>query len=109
MSKITIQYLAGFFDGEGSVSLFVDKKSKYKNFKIRIVNTDKYVLDYIKKTFGGKIYSMKRYHKNHKDKWSWDLNGKAALPLIKSLYPFCIIKKQKLIKYMKEYNYDNSI
>ncbi len=51
MSKITIEYMAGFFDADGNVNL-----RKGSGDAIRFANTNKDVLILMKKFFGGHIY-----------------------------------------------------
>ena len=112
-----IIYLTGFFDGEGHVSLlkknhhkYIKKTNKmkiytYTELSLRLSNTDKNVLNYIQKYFGGYIYPMKKYQPHHKDTWVWQIAGKNATEISKLMYPFSIIKKEKL-KTAKEF-YDS--
>ena len=114
-----IIYLVGFFDGEGNVDIserrhkyFRKRDSKWCEsvstaLRLRISNTDKEVLDFIKENFDGKIYNRKRYYSHHKQAWIWHLSGKKASKLSKLMYPFSIVKKEKL-KEAREF-YDNSI
>ena len=48
--KEEIIYLAGFFDGDGCITT-----SPKTNFRLTISNTNKEILDWIKKNFGGNI------------------------------------------------------
>ena len=106
MSEISIEYLAGFFDGEGNVGRYRKKDKTWRYNKIRIANTHEDILKFIQKTFGGYIYSKKVYKKNDKPCWDWQLFSRNALPLVKELYPLCVVKKQALKKYMEYYNYE---
>ncbi len=112
-----ILYLTGLFDGEGNVDIskrrhvyFRKKDSKLCEsvctaLRLRISNTNKDALDYIQKYFGGHIYPMKKYQPHHKDTWVWQIAGKNATEISKLMYPFSIIKKEKL-KTAKEF-YDS--
>jgi|TARA_B100002003_G_scaffold100480_1_gene93553 hypothetical protein len=112
-----ILYLTGLFDGEGHVSLlkknhhkYLKKTNKMKTYtytelSLRLSNTNKNVLNYIQKYFGGHIYVMKKYAPHHKTAWEWHINGKNATEISKLMYPFSIIKKEKL-KTAKEF-YDS--
>ena len=104
--KEKIIYLTGFFDGEGHVSILT-RKNGYTDISLQINNTDKNVLDWIKKNFNGKIYTKKVYIPSHKPLWKWQIYGKKASAICKLMYPFSIVKKKK-IKEMKEY-YDINI
>ena len=48
MFKMNWIYLAGFFDGEGCISLFKSKVSKYKKYELRptlfLTNTNKEIM-----------------------------------------------------------------
>ena len=99
-------YMAGFFDGEGNVDIRNDKKfPNTKKDKIRINNTNKFILDCIQKNYGGQIYPNKTYETegivSRKPQWSWNLNGRYAVGLAKLLYPICIEKKEKLGKFIE--------
>ncbi len=97
MSKITIEYMAGFFDADGNVNL-----RKGSGDAIRFANTNKDVLILMKKFFGGHIYSK---GKPLKDNWKqgWDLTyyGRYGVALAKSMFPFLHIKKEKLGKFIE--------
>ncbi len=99
-------YMAGFFDGEGNVDIRNDKKfPNTKKDKIRINNTNKFILDCIQKNYGGQIYPNKTYETrgivSRKPQWSWNLNGRYAVGLAKLLYLICIEKKEKLGKFIE--------
>ena len=88
--------MAGFFDGEGNVLMrdVLGKNGKaYISDRLRIANTDKYILDSIQKTFGGSVIVKKIYNFSKKPQWEWYISGRFALPIAKLLYPLCIIKK----------------
>ena len=72
-NKISYQYIAGFFDGEGSAHIITIKRKKKKfpyQFRphIDISQKDKFILEEIKNYLGygkvGKNYSAGA-HKNH--------------------------------------------
>ena len=67
--NVNLDYIAGFFDGEGSVMIKIsrDKKRKYKVFLggiIQIVQTNKEILERIR-DFLGYGYILTRSHKKH--------------------------------------------
>jgi len=105
MNEVTIEYMAGFFDGEGNVQISND--NRYPNSKkdvIRVSNNNKFILDCIKKTFGGTIYKKKIYTAdgyNRQQCYNWQLNGRYAVGLAKLLYTICIEKKEKLGKFIE--------
>jgi len=86
-------YIAGLLDGEGTIS--DDRKRINGCWRIRIVNTDKNLMKWLKKTIPtSNIYCSKL--KNRKNMYSWTLaKWYSCYSLIKQIYPFLIIKKKK--------------
>ena len=99
---ISDQYVAGFFDGEGSCIIRKRKDKRYKKgfqilVKITIHNKNKKVLERIKEKFGGNIY----FHKRDK-LWYIEIYRKKQIErFIISILPYSIIKKDMLIKVLK--------
>ena len=92
MTKLTIEYMAGFFDGEGGVELSPKKIQD----RISVVNTNKTILEYIQETFGGSIISKKISGLSKKPQWVWRLHGRYGVALAKQLHTICFEKKEKL-------------
>jgi len=69
----TIEWLAGFFDAEGSSSSIPD---------INIGQKELQVLEDIKNVFGGKVFPI---HTNNYDGYVWKLYNSTALPLLKQI------------------------
>ena len=101
VDKNEVAYIAGFFDGEGTINLQTHHRNNAAktttfHLKFRITNTNKEILDFIKFFFGvGKIYEMKRYSLKHKVAWSYELNGHDAAFAIKILLPYLVVKKEQ--------------
>ena len=104
--KEKLIFLTAFFDGEGHVGMHKRNDSSTR-LSLEVSNTDKNVLDWIEKNFGGKIYTVKVYSDRHKPAWRWQLHGKKASSLAGLLYIFSIVKKEQLKKMMQYY--DNRI
>ena len=94
-------YMAGFFDGEGCVK--ISNRGRLSDSLV-IGNNNKFILDCIKKTFGGTIYKKKIYTAdgyNRQQCYNWQLNGRYGVELAKLLYTICIEKKEKLGKFIE--------
>jgi hypothetical protein len=100
---ITYEYLAGLFDGEGTIGLYKHKGDYGRgwNFEpmIRISNTNKEALKRIQEEFGG-YYREKKFkdmNTNWKTPCEWNFTTKltSIKPFLESLYPFLIIKKKQ--------------
>jgi len=116
MSKLlSASYCAGFFDGEGCVSLIYCKRRPWKSdptkatntFRLAVLvcNTDKSIIDIFVKQFGGSPYiSNARKGTDHKTVYVWRAGGKEnALSFLRFILPFCRVKKSQVkiaIKYL---------
>lgn len=87
---MTWEYIAGFFDGEGSI---VAKRSGYA---VMIPQTNEQVLDQIATFIGvGKVYSLGKRKAHWKDAWVYcvtDYLGTAKV--LKGMYPHLVLKKK---------------
>ena len=96
MTKLTIEYMAGFFDADGCVII---KKGNRVGDTLTIGNNNKSIIECIKKTFGGSISLPKIYTAdgfNRKQQYRWTLNGRYGVALAKQLHTICFEKKEKL-------------
>ncbi len=100
--KLELAYWAGFFDGEGTISINRRLiKNNYKNpshcLYISISNTNKEIVLEFLKFFGvGQIHTYERHHKSKKWKtvWRGDIWSREGYTIIKQLYPFLRVKKR---------------
>ena len=112
-------YLAGFIDGEGCLGIY---RAKRKNAKdglrpyIAITNTDKEIMDAIKKTIPKKVYcSMGKSRRKKTHKFAYNLrieNYGSVLFVLEKIKPYLTIKRERanlllqyiLIRKSKEVN-----
>lgn len=101
--NINDDYIAGFFDGEGCITIKVstDKRKKHNTFiggKIDIVQTNLEILEEIKKVLAyGYIGKRKKKNKNHNDIWYFQVQAEKDLRnFIKRFENKIIIKKRQL-------------
>ncbi len=86
-------YLAGLWDGEGSIMLL--SKRDTIAVRISIVNTDRAMLDWIVQATGLSIVLRHRdadTARGHKATWQWGCNGDAALSVLRQIRPYLITK-----------------
>jgi len=97
------RYVAGFFDGEGSVSI-CKKKSRTPNGKTTyelstgIGNTNKEVEDWVAEAFGATCYLKERKSKQNKnwhDFYNIELHGDNAVRFLTQIKPYLIVKKRQ--------------
>jgi hypothetical protein len=82
-------YLAGLFDGEGTVTL--SKNNSSDRFRIPVISissTTLNLLELCKSTFGGFISTQKVYKEHYKQSWSWKVNYDAAINAAILLIPY---------------------
>lgn len=95
MKRVDLSYAAGIFDGEGCICLRKVKKHTI-TLDVTVVNTNEWLLQWLKFAFGGKVYSMDydaRKSKNWKPCWKWTLTSNKALEFLEMLCPYLRLKK----------------
>ena len=99
--NVSEDYIAGFFDGEGSIGIKVstDKRKKHNTFvggKIDIVQTNLEILEDIKKVLGyGYVGKRKRRHENESDTWYFQAQSEIHLRDFISRFRDKLILKRK--------------
>lgn len=103
MDIAKIAYLAGIFDGEGSIRHRTRYKSRVAGLQIRVTNTNQELLTWIQTYFGGWIYALRKacdltcemshVHKR-KDSYAWYISGTRAMAILETILPYLIVKKQ---------------
>jgi len=80
---VSVEYLAGFFDGEGSIGVYRRKDAHRPKFSVVVVNTNKQSLRSFQEFFQvGKIYEHRKYKTHHKDKWRWIVGGRREVEVV---------------------------
>lgn len=102
MKESDIAYAAGFFDGEGCISI-----SKNGAVDVRITNTAKNVLVRLQTLFGGSITN--RTQKVNKTQYAYSLYGEEAIKFITILKPYLIDKKPQADTILEYFNLRNEI
>jgi hypothetical protein len=96
---ISPQYAAGFFDGEGSVSICKTKVAAwprpYYTFQVNITNTDLEVLTRMQRTFGGSVKKRKREKRKWKQCYVLRLCSWDAFTFLQRIAPFVIVKRRQ--------------
>lgn len=90
-----IIWMAGFFDGEGSVSIHQPRSENRIRLSIRVCNTVEEALWVFVKRYGGRISSIDR-NPQSKRMYRWGCPPRNHVRLLKDLLPFLIIKKERV-------------
>jgi len=93
-----IAYAAGFFDGEGCISI-----AKNGAVDVRITNTAKSVLLHLQGIFGGSITS--RSQKVNKAQYAYCFYGEEAITFLIKIKPFCIEKVAQIDAILEFFSY----
>ena len=113
-------YIAGLFDGEGSITYKKYKtKKREKYYKCWVIEatmemTDKYVMEWLHKTLNfGTLNERKKLRPGRKRIWRWRCKHRDALVFAKLLWPYAQVKLHKLEMiidhYDPEYNTENVV
>jgi hypothetical protein len=94
-----IIFLAGVFEGEGSMGNWSGGGYKDRYFRIVIKMTDLDIVERFKNFFKiGNIGFVKKYKGHHKQAFEWKVNGKQAIDVMLQLSPYLGIRRQEKFK-----------
>ncbi len=99
-------WLAGFFDGEGSLCCYLGGRNReYRSWFISVPNTNKDSLLRCQKITGvGAILTKRRNKPHHKQSWVWRVNAQRdILAIMRALLPHLTIKKKKAAEYLNAF------
>lgn len=91
--KITPEYIAGFFDGEGCVATSVGRNGVGK-IQVILTSTDEHILKLVKSKYGGGIYKKIKYKEHHSDAFSWQ--SSKCRSFLEDIFPFLILKRKQV-------------
>ena len=115
--KLDVPYMAGLFDGEGSVYFkqIIEKRKgknpcKVRKIRLEMSMTDKNVMELFHETLGvGTLKERKfngEYAKNWKQQYRWTCSHRQALYVCKLFWPYSIVKLHKIEKIIDHYEPD---
>ena len=96
MTSEELAYTAGFFDGEGSISIIKYNPSvrcSIPTFSlvVKVTNNDKVVLEQLKGWFGGSVSPQNRGYRTYE----WQVTSLLAKSFLEQVLPYLIIKKDR--------------
>ena len=83
MKKTDLAYIAGIIDGEGTISLSLNKRS-YR-IMVTVTNTNEWLIQRLKFMLGGNASPMAVPLGNNKPVWRWNIVSNDALEMLLSL------------------------
>lgn len=91
LSPTDAAYLAGFWDGEGSIILVW--RGDHVGLTASVVNTDKGVMDWIAQVTGMSVVHCRKIRSDkHRQAFGWAIHAEAAESLIRQLRPYLRVK-----------------
>jgi len=104
-------YIAGLFDGEGTIDYarrWEKRKNKKKIYKFWRVSctvgmTDKSVIEWLHETLGFGTVRPKKVPEGMKPQWRWRCTFRDSLQLAKLLWPYTQIKLHKFEQILDHY------
>lgn len=90
-------YLGGFFDGEGSISITSRKRKGRLSYTIfvSLSNTDRRPLEAIKSLYGGSICGTKKGC--NLKVYSWTISNNLAYKFLKDIHPSLLVKQEQAL------------
>lgn len=96
INRLTIQWLAGFFDGEGSISAQISY-DLYVTVDVSITQKDPKILSLILLRYNnGNLVDYKGA--NNATCYKWRIRGKSAEKFLSDIAPFSIVKRRQIEK-----------
>ncbi len=110
--KSRFAYMAGLMDGEGSFSISITDEGKHFAVNIRLYNTNKKLIQWVIKNFGGEPSWREQNGNNlissnseYKEMCQWFLTGRRAMEnFLLAVIPYLIGKKEQakiLLEYIR--------
>ena len=107
---LSLEYIAGFFDGEGSISWSTPKKYPNKKYpRVELGNTNFQIIEEISYQFNGKFdtqWAKSKRSIGTKPFARWYCYGKNAYTFLRAICPHLRIKQQQALdalKYLERY------
>lgn len=102
--KLTPEYVAGFFDGEGSIGIYPRSYNRKKTIRYFVLvvslaqsgNIGKQILDHLASVFGGSVYENKSNQIHKKQMWKWNVSADKAFQFLMWFKNYTTIKSKEI-------------
>ena len=89
LSKVDAAHLAGFIDGEGTITLTRKHKNENRQLAVTISNTERQILDFCLESIGvGKITNKRTSKPHHTPSFVYSIYNRQALSLLEQIIPY---------------------
>src|SRR4051812_46174239 len=94
-----VAYLAGFFDGEGSIRIGKSYRARkegevYYYLLVTVNQLDAAPLYLLQNLFNGTVTQKKSYN-NHRPAFSWEIAATGAKYCLETMLPYLTVKKEQ--------------
>ncbi len=93
MLELSVEYIAGLFDGEGHVSITWSRGNP--KLCVKLTNTYLPVLEAVKDVYGGTFYANKKQKAHYLQCYALSLTVEQSKRFLRELLPFLVIKKRQ--------------
>lgn len=100
MDETLLAYLAGFFDGEGCIALYM-RKAWTAQVTVSQIDTD--VLDLYAQL--SPTYTVVKVNGGHVSNYTW--YSRSAIPVVRALYPYLRVKKEQAELFLEWASYSD--
>lgn len=114
MHEVDAAYIAGLFDGEGSIYYKLTKRIRHDRpgkpihntwvIRMEIAMTDKSVLVWLHETLGCGTLGPRKVKKGNKPQWRWRCCYHDAYYVCRVIWPFAHVKLDKIQKVIDHYS-----
>lgn len=92
MKKVDYAYIAGFFDGEGSIGITKRKAGDYQ-LLVSIGQANRFPLKWLQFNFGGCLQTTLSNKPHIQTMYRWRVVANDAFEFLTTIYPYLILKK----------------
>jgi hypothetical protein len=105
LSDVEAAYIAGLFDGEGSISLVRHRRNRWPSPQVAIASNDREVLEWLRTRLGGSISTKTPRQPTHSISHDWRLTDRRALTFLQDIRPYLLIQRKirRIDLLLKEY------
>lgn len=90
-----LAYIAGLFDGEGSVVIDRSHSNSYR-LKVAFTMTNQEGIAHCAQTFGGRVFPSPPPRRRWSPRYQWHIHGDKAYRFLKAIRPFTRVKSPEI-------------
>ena len=103
---LSLEYAAGFFDGEGCVNLTVSGRERRVVLRLMIVNTDPNILCAFQAQFGGEAVTSRQNGPSHWKQFRMlKMTGQTAMAFLEDIAPYVRVKAAQVALALEFWDY----